>query len=129
MRRTYLELSAEGGQPHKFWAAEVRGRELVISWGRIGAQPREHVVLADSQAEARELAARRVRSKLRRGYQPARPGERAPLPLPPSPPDPRQLALALPDPPEPRRRRRRQEVAHEAHRPEPHGPERPDAGR
>lgn len=108
----YLELS--DGKAHKFYEVEIRGSSVLLRWGRIGAEPQEHALIADNPTHARRLARRRLAEKKRKGYRPAVKG--ATQPQAPRPPDdPRQLALELPTP---RRRRRRQEGANaEAARP------------
>lgn len=74
---TYLELSEEGGGSHKFYEVMVDDTIMTIRYGRIGdAGAATSTTFADN-AKARAEAAKKIGAKVRKGYAPAVPGERA----------------------------------------------------
>ncbi|MFI8092259.1 WGR domain-containing protein [Streptomyces sp. NPDC086080] len=75
---TYLELSQEGGGAHKFYEVSVDGQVVTVRYGRIGAAGQTQTTTFASAAKARAAAAKKVGEKVRKGYEPAVPGGRAP---------------------------------------------------
>jgi predicted DNA-binding WGR domain protein/photosystem II stability/assembly factor-like uncharacterized protein len=58
----------EGGS-RKFWEAEARGAELVVSWGRLGTAGRTQLKSFESAEKAEKELAKLVGQKLKKGYQ------------------------------------------------------------
>ncbi|AZM64024.1 MULTISPECIES: WGR domain-containing protein [unclassified Streptomyces] len=75
---TYLELSQEGGGAHKFYEVTVAGQVVTVRYGRIGATGQTQTTTFASAAKAQAAAAKKVGEKVRKGYAPAVPGQRAP---------------------------------------------------
>lgn len=74
---TYLELSEDSGGAHKFYEVTVHGTEVLVRYGRIGAQGQEQRATFPTVEKARAAAAKKIGEKVRKGYEPARPGARA----------------------------------------------------
>jgi predicted DNA-binding WGR domain protein len=68
---TYLELSENGGGAHKFYEVTVTGTEVLVRYGRIGAQVQEQRATFPTVDKARSAAAKKVGEKVRKGYAPA----------------------------------------------------------
>ncbi|MFJ7147185.1 WGR domain-containing protein [Streptomyces sp. NPDC100445] len=75
---TYLELSQEGEGAHKFYEVTVDGLVVTVRYGRIGAAGQTQTTTFATAEKARAAAARKVGEKVRKGYAPAVPGQRAP---------------------------------------------------
>ncbi|MFD8553923.1 WGR domain-containing protein [Streptomyces fradiae] len=75
---TYLELSQDGGGAHKFYEVTVDGQVVTVRYGRIGAAGQSQTSTFATVEKARAAAARKVGEKVRKGYAPAVPGQRAP---------------------------------------------------
>ncbi|MCN9240590.1 WGR domain-containing protein [Streptomyces sp. RY43-2] len=75
---TYLELSQEGGGAHKFYEVTVNGQVVTVRYGRIGADGQTQTTTFPTVEKARAAAAKKVGEKVRKGYAPAVPGQRAP---------------------------------------------------
>lgn len=75
---TYLELSQEGGGAHKFYEVTVDGLLVTVRYGRIGADGQVQTTTFPTAEKARAAAAKKVGEKVRKGYAPAVPGQRAP---------------------------------------------------
>lgn len=78
---TYLELSQEGGGAHKFYEVAVAGQVVTVRYGRIGAAGQTQTTTFPTAEKARAAAAKKVGEKVRKGYAPAVPGQRAPRPV------------------------------------------------
>ncbi|MFD7708568.1 WGR domain-containing protein [Streptomyces sp. NPDC059786] len=78
MSKTYLELSQDGGGAHKFYEVEVRGLEVSVRYGRIGAAGQSQTSSFPTPEKAQAAAARKIAEKVRKGYAPAVQGQRAP---------------------------------------------------
>jgi predicted DNA-binding WGR domain protein/outer membrane protein assembly factor BamB len=74
---TYLELSEEGEGAHKFYEVTVAGTEVLVRYGRIGAQGQEQRAGFPTAEKARAAAAKKLGEKVRKGYAPAVRGARA----------------------------------------------------
>ncbi|GGU59118.1 WGR domain-containing protein [Streptomyces lavendofoliae] len=75
---TYLELSQDGGGAHKFYEVGVQGLVVTVRYGRIGAAGQTQTSTFATPQKAQAAAARKVGEKVRKGYAPAVPGQRAP---------------------------------------------------
>ncbi|GAA5041670.1 WGR domain-containing protein [Streptomyces similanensis] len=75
---TYLELSQDDGGAHKFYEVAVDGVMVTVRYGRIGASGQTQTTTFPSADKARAAAAKKVGEKVRKGYAPAVPGQRAP---------------------------------------------------
>jgi outer membrane protein assembly factor BamB len=75
---TYLELSQDGGGAHKFYEVTVDGLMVTVRYGRIGAAGQVQTSTFPTAEKARAAAAKKVGEKVRKGYEPAVPGGRAP---------------------------------------------------
>ncbi|MFD3789264.1 WGR domain-containing protein [Streptomyces cyaneofuscatus] len=75
---TYLELSQEGAGAHKFYEVTVDGLVVTVRYGRIGAAGQVQTSTFATVAKAQAAAAKKVGEKVRKGYAPAVPGQRAP---------------------------------------------------
>jgi predicted DNA-binding WGR domain protein len=73
---TYLELSEEGGGAHKFYEVTVDGATMTIRYGRIGDAGQHKTSTFPDEANAREMAAKKIGEKVRKGYTPATRGAR-----------------------------------------------------
>ncbi|QCX74097.1 Outer membrane protein assembly factor BamB [Streptomyces sp. YIM 121038] len=78
---TYLELSQDGGGAHKFYEVTVAGQSVTVRYGRIGADGQTQSTTFATAEKARAAAAKKVGEKVRKGYAPAIPGQRAPRPV------------------------------------------------
>ncbi|MFF5443751.1 WGR domain-containing protein [Streptomyces sp. NPDC012888] len=74
---TYLELSQDGGGAHKFYEVTVDGTEVAVRYGRIGASGQLQNSSFPTAEKARAAAAKKIGEKVRKGYAPAVPGQRA----------------------------------------------------
>lgn len=68
---TYLELSEEGGSAHKFYEVTVEGTEVKIRYGRIGETGRVDVKSFPNVDKAQTEAQKKIKEKLRKGYEKA----------------------------------------------------------
>ncbi|MFF8382660.1 WGR domain-containing protein [Streptomyces kanasensis] len=75
---TYLELSQDGGGAHKFYEVTVDGLVVTVRYGRIGAAGQVQTSTFATVEKARAAAAKKVGEKVRKGYEPAVRGGRAP---------------------------------------------------
>lgn len=75
---TYLELSQEGHGAHKFYEVRVDGAVVTVRYGRIGATGQVQTTTFPTAEKAQAAAAKKVGEKVRKGYAPAVPGQRAP---------------------------------------------------
>ncbi|MET8218909.1 WGR domain-containing protein [Streptomyces hirsutus] len=75
---TYLELSQDDGTAHKFYEVTVDALVVTVRYGRIGASGQTQATAFPSADKARAAAAKKVGEKVRKGYAPAVPGQRAP---------------------------------------------------
>ena len=74
---TYLELSEDGGGAHKFYEVTRAGTEVIVRYGRIGAQGAEQLAGFPTVEKAKAAAAKKIGEKVRKGYAPAVRGGRA----------------------------------------------------
>lgn len=74
---TYLELSQDDGGAHKFYEVTVNGTTVSVRYGRIGAGGQHQVSTFPTAEKARAAAAKKIGEKVRKGYAPAVPGQRA----------------------------------------------------
>src|SRR5690349_241593 len=74
--KTYLELSEEGEGAHKFYEVTVKGKEVVIRFGRIGDAGQTSSKKYPTPGKAKEDAAKKIQEKRRKGYEPAVMGQR-----------------------------------------------------
>ncbi|MGW0469218.1 WGR domain-containing protein [Streptomyces sp. NPDC003027] len=75
--KTYLELSQDGGGAHKFYEVTVDGLVVSVRYGRIGAAGQTQTSAFPTAEKARAAAAKKIGEKVRKGYAPAVPGQRA----------------------------------------------------
>ncbi|MEU0841290.1 WGR domain-containing protein [Streptomyces sp. NPDC005962] len=75
---TYLELSQDGEGAHKFYEVAVDALVVTVRYGRIGAAGQTQVSTFATAEKAKAAAAKKVGEKVRKGYAPAVPGQRAP---------------------------------------------------
>ena len=73
---TYLELSEAGEGSHKFYEVKVDGVDVTIRYGRIGDQGRIQNTSYDTPEKAQKEAEKKIKSKLKKGYEPSVMGER-----------------------------------------------------
>ncbi|GAB4214842.1 MAG: WGR domain-containing protein [Synechococcales cyanobacterium] len=73
---TYLELSEAEGSSHKFYEVTVDGTDVTIRYGRIGDTGQTQFKTYSSPEKARADADKKIREKLRKGYEPAVQGVR-----------------------------------------------------
>ncbi|WP_353259422.1 WGR domain-containing protein [Prochlorothrix hollandica] len=73
---TYLELSDDRSTAHKFYEVTVEGNDLRIRYGRIGDRGQTQAKTYPSPEKAQAEAAKKIREKLKKGYEPAVPGVR-----------------------------------------------------
>ncbi|GAA4799669.1 WGR domain-containing protein [Streptomyces ziwulingensis] len=78
MSKTYLELSQDGGGAHKYYEVAVDGQTVTVRYGRIGAAGQLQTSTFPTAAKAQAAAAKKIGEKVRKGYAPAVPGQRAP---------------------------------------------------
>ena len=78
---TYLELSEAGEGSHKFYEVKVEGVVVTIRYGRIGDTGRIQTTTYDSPEKAVKEAEKKLKSKLKKGYEPAVMGERKKRPI------------------------------------------------
>ncbi|MFI5618360.1 WGR domain-containing protein [Streptomyces sp. NPDC051567] len=74
---TYLELSQDGAGAHKFYEVTVDGTAVTVRYGRIGADGQVQNSAFPTAEKARAAAAKKIGEKVRKGYAPAVPGQRA----------------------------------------------------
>lgn len=67
---TRYEFTQDGGQTgsHKYWEVEVRGVEVHVRFGRIGARGQRQVKILPSYEEACAAADKLAQEKVRKGY-------------------------------------------------------------
>ena len=53
---------------HKFWEVEVKGKEIIICYGKIGTDGQVTVKKFDSPAQAETAAEKAISEKLKKGY-------------------------------------------------------------
>ena len=58
----------EQGTSRKFWRAALAGRELTVTFGRIGSQGQSSLKAFDSEERAQREMDKLVAEKLRKGY-------------------------------------------------------------
>ncbi|MBW2731198.1 MAG: WGR domain-containing protein [Deltaproteobacteria bacterium] len=75
--KTYLELSQEGGGAHKFYEVIVDGCELKVRYGRIGDKGQAQLKTFPTAEKAQAEAAKKLKSKTKKGYAEAVMGGRA----------------------------------------------------
>ncbi|WP_030694259.1 WGR domain-containing protein [Streptomyces globisporus] len=78
---TYLELSQDGGGAHKFYEVTVEGLAVSVRYGRIGSDGQTQRSTFPTVAKAQAAAAKKIGEKVRKGYAPAVPGQRAARPV------------------------------------------------
>jgi predicted DNA-binding WGR domain protein len=61
-------LEFVSGSSAKFWEVRVQGSEVLIRFGRIGAEGQRQTLVFSSPAEALRQAEKRVQQKLDKGY-------------------------------------------------------------
>ncbi|MEU3465484.1 WGR domain-containing protein [Streptomyces sp. NPDC006733] len=74
---TYLELSQDDGGAHKFYEVTVADATVSVRYGRIGADGQLQVSTFPTAQKAKAAAAKKIGEKVRKGYAPAVPGQRA----------------------------------------------------
>ncbi|HEV2639584.1 MAG TPA: WGR domain-containing protein [Actinocrinis sp.] len=74
---TYLELSEDNGSAHKFYEVTVAGSVVSIRYGRIGGDGQLQTSTFPTPDKAEAAAAKKIGEKVRKGYAPAVPGQRA----------------------------------------------------
>ncbi|MGY0230700.1 WGR domain-containing protein [Longispora urticae] len=72
----YLELSENDGGSHKFYEVRIDGTELTIRFGRIGEQGQAKTSSFPSTDRALAEAEKKIREKMRKGYEEAVQGVR-----------------------------------------------------
>jgi predicted DNA-binding WGR domain protein len=77
LETAYLELSEDGGGAHKFYQVTREGTQVVVRYGRIGAQGQEQHASFPTVEKAKAAMAKKIGEKVRKGYAPAVPGGRA----------------------------------------------------
>ncbi|AWS45989.1 WGR domain-containing protein [Streptosporangium sp. 'caverna'] len=70
-RSTYLELSEDGGNSHKFYEVVLDGTQVTISYGRIGESGQAKASAFATEEKAAAAAAKKISEKVRKGYAPA----------------------------------------------------------
>ncbi len=78
---TYLELSEEGAGSHKFYELIIADTQVRIRFGRIGDAGQTQVSTYASTALAQSFAEKKIREKLRKGYERAVMGVRQKRPV------------------------------------------------
>jgi predicted DNA-binding WGR domain protein len=78
---TYLELSEEGGGSHKFYELVLANTQVRIRFGRIGDAGQTQVSTHASAELAQSFAEKKIREKLRKGYERAVMGVRQKRPV------------------------------------------------
>ncbi|WP_018353103.1 WGR domain-containing protein [Longispora albida] len=73
---TYLELSEDGGGSHKFYEVVVEGGTVTIRYGRIGESGQVKTSSFADLTRARAEAQKKIREKMRKGYEEAVQGVR-----------------------------------------------------
>src|SRR6266700_1791336 len=72
----YLELSESGGGAHKFYEVVTDDTQVRIRYGRIGDQGQTQVSTHTTTEQAQQFAQKKIRSKLKSGYEQAVMGQR-----------------------------------------------------
>jgi predicted DNA-binding WGR domain protein len=80
-RATYLELSDPARGSHKFYEVVIEGETVTTRFGRIGATGQTKVERYASSGEALEAAEKKVKEKLRKGYEATTKGLREKQPV------------------------------------------------
>ncbi len=78
---TYLELSQESGSSHKFYEVTVENTEVKIRYGRIGETGKTDLKTFPTPEKAQTEAQKKIKEKLRKGYEPAVMGMRKKRPI------------------------------------------------
>jgi predicted DNA-binding WGR domain protein len=79
--KTYLELSEEQGASHKFYEITVEGTQITIRYGRIGDRGRFQTSNYPTPEKAQAAAQKKIKEKMRKGYEPAVMGVRPKRPI------------------------------------------------
>lgn len=79
--RTYLELSEDGGGSHKFYEVVVDGVTMTIRYGRIGDKGKTTSKNFPTPEKAAAEAQKKIKSKMRKGYEQAVMGVRKKRPV------------------------------------------------
>jgi len=74
--KSYLELSDEHSNAHKFYEVSVEGTGVIIRFGRIGAEGRREEHRFSAEEEAAAFAEKKIKEKMQKGYQKAEEGRR-----------------------------------------------------
>lgn len=64
----YLEYHNEDKNSHKFWRAQIRGANVFVRWGRIGASGQGQTKIFSSESAARDFYEDMVSKKRKKGY-------------------------------------------------------------
>jgi outer membrane protein assembly factor BamB len=78
---TYLELSETEGSAHKFYEVVINGTDVRIRYGRIGDPGQVQTKAYASADQAKTEAGKKIREKLRKGYESAVMGQRQKRPI------------------------------------------------
>ena len=63
-----MRLELVDGEHRKFWEVQLRGRDVIVRWGRIGSAGQTTMKSFDDEAAARVEHDKLVREKTRKGY-------------------------------------------------------------
>lgn len=81
METTYLELSEAEGSTHKFYEVTIEGVETRIRFGRIGEAGQTQTKIHATPEKAKAEADKKIKEKLKKGYELAVPGVRQKRPI------------------------------------------------
>ncbi len=79
--KIYLELSEDDGVSHKFYEVTINGNDVTIRYGRIGTDGRASTKNYPTPEKANAEAQKKIKAKLKKGYEPAVMGERKKRPI------------------------------------------------
>ncbi len=79
--KVYLELSEENGVSHKFYEVTVDDTEVKIRYGRIGTRGRTQTKTYSTAEQAKIEAEKKIKGKIRKGYEHAVMGVRKKRPI------------------------------------------------
>ncbi|RKZ62413.1 MAG: molybdenum metabolism regulator [Candidatus Parabeggiatoa sp. nov. 2] len=79
--KTYLEYSEDNGVSHKFYEVTINGTDVTTSYGRIGTNGQTKTKTYSTPEKALAEANKRIKEKLKKGYEPAVMGVRKKRPL------------------------------------------------
>jgi len=79
--KTYLELSEDQGVSHKFYEVAIEGTQVTIRYGRIGDTGRIQTSSYPTPEKAKAAAEKKIKEKLRKGYEAAVMGVREKRPV------------------------------------------------